>query len=75
MPASLHLLFPQALPQIRRYSQDLMARIAAAGAYAWVRPILVQAGIEVVERARVFAVGWGRRCVSLFSYFATSDVL
>jgi hypothetical protein len=68
--------FSQALPRIFRYGQDLMGRIIASDAYAWARPILIEVGVELLERARVLAVGWSTRCVSLISFFfGVSEVL
>jgi hypothetical protein len=74
MPASLNFLFPQSSPRIIRYGQDLVGRIFTAGAYAWAHPIVVQARTEALERARVLAVGWGARYVSLSSYFGAANL-
>jgi hypothetical protein len=74
MPASLNFLFPQPPPRIIRYGRDLVNRIFTAGAYAWAHPILVQGRNEALERARVLAVGWGARYVSISFYFGVANV-
>ena len=70
MPASLHLIFPQGLPPIIRYGQDIIAHVVATRAYAWARPIFIEAGIEVLDRAHASTSEWAAGCVSFFSTFA-----
>jgi hypothetical protein len=74
MPASLDSLFPQLRPRIIRYGRDLVDRIFAAGAYTWASPILVLARNEALEQARMLAVGWGARYISISSYFDAANV-
>jgi hypothetical protein len=38
-------------------------RIVVNCAYAWLRPIIVEAGNEVLQRAEGHLVGWAARCV------------
>ena len=66
MPPSLHL-FLQGTHRI--------IRIVATCAYAWMHPILVQAGSEFLERAQMSLVGWAARCVLFRSHFGPADIL
>jgi hypothetical protein len=68
MPASfiLNLIFPQG-PQIIRYGWDVIARVMATRTYAWVRSIVVEAVIELLERAHGFMVEWSARCVKFIA--------
>jgi len=54
MPAFLDL-FPQGTPNI--------IRIVANCAYAWLRPIVVEAGNDVLQRAEGDLAGWAARCI------------
>jgi hypothetical protein len=74
MPASLNFLFPQPSPWIIHYGRDLVGCVFTAGAYAWAHPIIVQARNEALEQARVLAVGWGARYVSLSFYFGAANL-
>jgi len=66
---------PQPPTRIIQYGQNLMARIIATDAYAFARPILIEVGAEVLGRARVHAVSWGAKYVSVLSFFGATDVL
>ena len=54
MPPFLDL-FPQGTPNI--------IRIIVNCAYAWSRPIIVEAGNDVLQRAEGHLVGWAARCI------------
>ncbi|KAF8494087.1 hypothetical protein F5888DRAFT_1805668 [Russula emetica] len=56
MPVSLNLFFPQGTPPIIRYGRDMMARVVATSTCTWTGTILIAAGAELLEGARVFAV-------------------
>lgn len=66
MPPFFHLIM-QYVPHV--------IRIVATHAYALVRPILIEAGRDVLERAQGLLVGWAARCVSFTSLFDVADVL
>ena len=66
MPPSLHLP-PQGTRRV--------IRIIVTCTYAWIRPILVQAGIEFLEQAQVSLVGWAARCILFPSHFGPADIL
>jgi hypothetical protein len=66
MPAPHRLIFPQDLSRIIQHGLDLMAHILARRAYACVRSIVVEVGVEVLQGARAFAVERATRCVSFF---------
>lgn len=66
MPPSLRLVAQRATRAIR---------IVATHVYVWVRPILIEAGREVLDRGQEILAGWTAKCVSLSSYFGVADVL
>jgi hypothetical protein len=47
-------------------------RIVATHAYVWVRPILIEAGRELMESADGLLAGWADRCV-FSSYFSEPE--
>jgi hypothetical protein len=64
----------KAPPRILLYDRDIMARVVALR-HPWARSILVEAGNELLERARLFAADWAANCVSLSSYFLAARVV
>jgi hypothetical protein len=69
MLAFFHL-FLQYTPWILHLGQDLVARVIAVCQHPWVRPVLVEAGAELLTRGHTFAVDWHARYVSFFLFSA-----
>ena len=65
MPAFLLFLL-----QIFHYGQVLGARL-----YAWVHPVPVEAGAELLARGRQFAADWAARYALFLPIFSVADVL
>jgi len=55
---------------IVRNGQDVVARVFAARPYIWARPILAEAGAEVLAQGHMFAVDWQSRYVSFLFILA-----
>lgn len=60
---SAFLLFLQSTPRIIRHGQDFVARVVGTRVRIWARSILVEAGAELHQRARMFASDWATVCV------------
>lgn len=60
---TFNIIFSQAPSWIIRYGRDLIAHVNATPAYAFARPIIVEAGIELLEQAHRFAVEWEARYI------------
>jgi len=69
MPASLHL-FLQGTFRIVRYGRVLLARVVSSRLYIWARPVLVEAGAELLMRGDAFAVGWTAKYVLFLPFWA-----
>lgn len=65
MPAFLQISL---ISHVVHYGQDVVARVVATRAYAWVRPFIIEAAVSVVEQAHAFAVARKARCVLLISH-------
>jgi len=65
----LPLLLLLNTPRVIHYVRVLITRVLATRAFTRSRQVFVEAGVEVLERAHEFAVGWEARCMS-FPFFS-----
>jgi hypothetical protein len=73
MPAPFNQLFPQGTPRANLHGQELMVRVLATPAWAWMQLILIKAGSAALQRAESFAVDQAARCVFRSFYFHAAD--
>lgn len=57
---TIHFILQTTL-RIVRQGQGLLARVVDMRLYAWARPILIEAGAELLARGQVFVVEWAAR--------------
>jgi len=73
MLAFFHL-FLQYTPWILHLGQDLVARVIAVCQHPWVRPVLVEAGAELLTRGHTFAVDWHASAKARLRDFDANDI-
>jgi hypothetical protein len=75
MPTLPNLSSQAPSPWVIRYGRGLVGQVIATRAYAWTCSIIVEAGIESLERAHEFSVEWEARCAFFFFFFGPADIL
>lgn len=60
MPAPVQFIL-QFYPRIVRYGRDLVSRVVSPYLYDFARPILIEAGAEVLARAHIHTDEWAAR--------------